>query len=65
MTKIENCIGYIRKVFKFKGLFDITINDDKLLHFSDGFRDRVLQIMGFMGIYIVPVMNGMGDSTQL
>ena len=59
LTKLEQHIGDIGQSFLF-GNLDITIDDDKLRHSSSKFRDEGLQITGFRGSRIGPVMNAMG-----
>lgn len=58
-TKLEQHVGDIGQSFMF-GNQDITIDDDKLRHSSPKFRDEGLQMTGFRGSRIGPVMNGMG-----
>jgi hypothetical protein len=59
VTKLEEHIAGSGELFIFPNI-DITIDDDKLRHSSRKFREEGLQITGFRGSRIGPVMNGMG-----
>ena len=56
---LENHVAKVGENFVCAGL-DMTINDDKLRHSSRKFRDHGLQMTGFRGSRIGPVMNGLG-----
>ena len=60
LIKIERIVGDIGKCFVFNGCFNATIDDDKLRHSSGKFREEGLQMTGFRGSRIGPVMNGLG-----
>ena len=60
MNKIYKCIGGVGKLFTFKISVDITTNDNKLRHSLKDFRYEVLQMTGFRGSRIDPVVNYMG-----
>lgn len=57
---LENLISKTGRNFCYDGAFTATIDDDKLRHSSKRFRDEGLQMTGFRGSRIGPVMNGMG-----
>lgn len=60
ILKIEREFGSTGSNFIFEGNATVTIDDDKLRHGSTRFRAEGLQVTGFRGSKIGPVMNGVG-----
>ena len=59
--QFEEYVGKIGRLFVFDGCSDMTIDDDKLRHSSRGFCSAGLQMSGFRGSRIGPVMNGIAS----
>ena len=59
--RLEDYFGLACRKFLYESVTDVTIDDDKLRHSSKKFREAGLQMSGFRGSRIGPVMNGLAS----